>query len=62
MDKFTSIVVPTYFQFIQMPTIETKVWYNSILTYYAMKGWHGGLKFGRKKELLSDHICNIINP
>ena len=26
MNKFTNVIIPTYFQFMQMPSIETKIW------------------------------------
>ena len=44
MNKFTNIVIPIYFQFIQMPIIETKfriicnltnLWWNIV-----MDDWH----------------------
>ena len=35
MNEFTNIAIPTYFQFIQMPIIETKLGAICILTIYA---------------------------
>ena len=44
MNKFTNIVIPTYFPFIQMPTIETLSWIIKIWMNY----------------LFNDSNCNTV--
>ena len=60
MNKFTNIVIPIYFQFIQMPTIETKfgticiltnMWWNIVMNDWILD----------EKHLVSDGDCNIVN-
>ena len=41
MNKLMIIVISTYFQFIQMPIIEIKIWYNLHPNKPMMKYCHG---------------------
>ena len=60
MNKFTNIVIHTYFQFIQMPIMETNFGIFCILTNMwwniVMCDWNFD-----DKDLVSDSYCNIVD-
>ena len=59
INKYTSDVIPTYSQFIQMPNIDTKLGN----TFYILKfpQWDVVMNnWNLDEKLLSDNNCNIV--
>ena len=61
MNKFTNNVIPTYFQFIQPPSIETKVWHNLHLNKSVLKYLSWMLETWMEYHLVSDSYYNTVN-
>ena len=59
-NKFASIVMPTYFQFVQVLIIETKFDLNCILTILVIIVVINDWKLD-ENHLASDKTCNIVN-
>ena len=61
MNKYTNIVIPPYFQFIQIPIVKTELGIICILIIYVMKYCHGWLRWD-ENNLGSDNNYDTINP
>ena len=61
MNKFTNVVIPTYFEFIQMPIIDPKFGKLCILAYFVMNILSWMISSWMTNNSVSDNICNIVN-
>ena len=61
VDKLTSIVIPTYFWFIQMSVIETKFGAFCIQTFNNMKTLSWVIEIWMENHLVSDNKSTMPN-